>query len=103
MNKIRQYIPAFVTGFENEEVSFNTTEDLLEIGFVKNFSKLDNFYQYSISDNALMAEYKDGRSWWVVGFIDKLQEVSLPKWEPGIDINETDGGVEVEKEDEIGG
>ena len=81
-NRIKQYRPAFFTGYENETVEFTSTEELLEIGFVKNFSRNDNFYRYSLSDNALMAEYEDGRKWWVVGYIGYPSKVSLPKWEP---------------------
>ena len=86
MNRIRQHRPAFVTGFENEVVKFNTTEELLEIEFVKNFSRNDNFCRYSLSTSlgrgALMAEYEDGYEWWVIGHLDNTEEVNLPKWMP---------------------
>jgi len=89
MNKIKQYRPNLVTTTEeNKIVSFETTEELLNIDFVKNFSNRDNFYRFSLSiDNyfnqhSLMAEYDEGREWWVVGFIDNPLEVNLPKWMP---------------------
>jgi len=87
MNRIRQHRPAFVTGFENEVVKFNTAEELLEIEFVKNFSRNDNFYRYSLGSGALMAEYEDGYEWWVIGHIDNAEEVNLPMWMPKERLN----------------
>lgn len=86
MNRIRQHRPAFVTGFENEVVKFNTTEELLEIEFVKNFSRNDKFYRYSLSTNlgscSLMAELEEGYEWWVIGHIDSAEGINLPIWKP---------------------
>lgn len=95
---IRQYRPAFVTGFKNATVPFKSLSELLEIDFVKNFkhdlfddeSKIDPlFHQFSISvgeerdDYPLMAEYDNGYSWYVVGFINCLDLVrELPVWKP---------------------
>jgi len=89
MNKIKQYRPNLVTTTEdNQMVEFETTQELLNIDFVKKFSNRNNFYRYSLDiDNyfnqySLMAEYNDGRDWWVVGFIDNPQDIDLPKWKP---------------------
>lgn len=83
MNKIKQYRPAFIDcEDDNKEIIFNTTEELLGIDFVKNFSQNGNFYKYSISENHLMAEYENGYEWWVIGYINNPKEVNLPKWIP---------------------
>jgi len=89
--RITQHRPAFCSGFTNEVVEFKTTEELLNIPFVKKFSdKIDdtNFYRYSLSAHGyrklLMAEYNEGTIWWVVGYIDdwNLYDFKLPDWKP---------------------
>ena len=65
---------------DDQMVGFDTTEELLEIDFVKNWSKIETFYRYSISGNHLMAEYENGKKWWVIGNIRNI--VDLPKWIP---------------------
>jgi hypothetical protein len=87
MPKIRQYRPAFFDGFKNEDRPFKSTKELLKIPFVKNFSADKDFFQYSIekepSETTLMAEFKKGYEWLVVGFIvPSRSKVELPKWEP---------------------
>jgi len=80
---IKQYRPAYVSGYENELSIFNSLKELLNIKWVKQFSKSNNFYRYSIdladshpsSQHTLMAEYKNGSEWWVIGFIDKNTEI----------------------------
>lgn len=83
MNEILQYRPAFFEGFENEVVPFKTVEQLLSIPWVSNFAASPNFYQFSLSNNNLMAEYRGGREWWVVGIV-KNPQIPLPKWNHGI-------------------
>lgn len=80
VNKIRQHIPNFITGAEVKEVVFKTIEELLDIDFVKNF-KREDFYRYSLSGNKLMAEYKNGNEWCVIGHIDNPYQINLPKLE----------------------
>ena len=87
MNRIRQYRPAYFTGFENATVEFDGVEALLAISFVTSFVN-ESFHQFSIDttngDNiALMAEYDDGNKWWVVGFLDS--PVDLPRWDKDSD------------------
>lgn len=79
MNEITQYRPNYFSGFENETVSFSSTEELLEIPFIQNF-KHGKFSSFSKSDNRLMAEYDDGYEWWVVGMIKSPELVDLPEW-----------------------
>lgn len=95
MPQIKQYRPAFFTGFENEVKEFNSLEELLA---VDNFKKLPanissnkeldpRFHQFSISTlsgefpHILMAEYEGGKVWWVVGYINENEIVKqLPSW-----------------------
>lgn len=82
-NQIRQHRPAFFEGFKNETVEFDTLEELLAIPWVKGFSKAGPFHQYSVSANNLIAEYRGGREWWVVGYL-KDPDIGLTKWDHGI-------------------
>ena len=84
MNKIKQHIPASIDG-DRLTIEFNTQKELMNIPFVKNFSKLEGFYRYSISSSGgfsplLMCELRDGYDWWVVGFIDSMDGINLPEW-----------------------
>lgn len=65
--KIKQYFPAFCD-FESNIESFDSNDELLNIPFVKKFRN-ENFYRFSISNNFLMAEYKNGFEWFVIGII----------------------------------
>ena len=93
MATIRQYRPDYFTEFENEEKSFNSLEDLFNIEFVHNFRKLPNFFKYSVSIHpsdkerkyTLMAEYRDGYDWYVIGF---MSESEVVKELPNIEFRE---------------
>lgn len=91
MPTIRQY-----SGFEIKTNAFSSLSELLNVEWVDNFRKLPNgqidpnFHQYSInkySDHfgyqyVLMAEYKNGYSWYVVGYIDESEIIKeLPVWQ----------------------
>jgi len=81
--KIRQHIPNFVDLDEYpEEIEFSTLNELLEIPFVKSKTKYDDFLKFSISDNHLMVEFDEGKTWYVVGSIDDVTNIDLPNWEP---------------------
>lgn len=67
---------------ERSSVYFDTNEELFEVDMVKRWSMHKDFYRYSISDNHLMAEYIDGKKWWVIGYIKYPEKLNLPKWEP---------------------
>lgn len=87
-NKIRQHIPAFFGGFDQQTVDFETVEELLSISWVHHFSEHPDFHRFSLHKDGrtLMAEYKEGAYWLVVGFIKlPLWHISpdeLPTWEP---------------------
>lgn len=95
MGTIRQYRPAYVSGFENEVKSFASLKELLNIEWVDNFRKLPNgqidpnFKQYSISKHSdhkgfeytLIAEYNKGDVFYVIGFLDENDiNKELPIW-----------------------
>lgn len=104
MNLIKQHIPNFCSGFDPIIVPFETTEDLLEIPFVKDFSASKKFDHYAINDNHLMCISDNGFHWWVIGTLIDPQEVNLPKWGGGKYriINEA-CEVEVVSGEEVGG
>ena len=92
---IKQYRPGFFTGYENEVKSFNSLEELFAIEFVNNFTKNPinepdpRFHKFSKSTPSedttiLMAEYEEGKVWWVVGYLSDADEIvkELPLWVP---------------------
>jgi len=75
---IKQYRPAYFSGYENKTNNFNSLDELLNIEWVKSFSEYKDFFRFSIEiaderekNHTLLAEYKNGESWYVIGFIDK--------------------------------
>jgi len=92
--KIIQYRPAYFEGYKNEENKFNSIDELLNIPWIKSFSKYDDFYQFSLErdkdgfynfQHSLMAEFKKGKEWWVVGNINEKDIHLLDKmieWKP---------------------
>lgn len=84
MNEIRQHIPAFVETEKGPEVMpFETLDELLVIPWVKRWREFPRFHQFSQSDRHLMAEFRGGREWWVVGLLSNPVE-GLPVWDHGI-------------------
>lgn len=86
MNKFRQHIPSFVEVNGVEEIEFETTKDLLDIGVVKQWMKPmkgNPFSHFAVRGNCLMAIYGDSSSWWCVGYVKNPGEVDLPKWDGG--------------------
>ena len=86
MNAITRYFPGFVDVDDSERVNvqFETLDQLLQIPWVKHWkdvgqSGVEAFDRYSLSGNALMAELKNPREWWVIGFIDHPELLDLPK------------------------
>jgi|DEB0MinimDraft_10_1074344.scaffolds.fasta_scaffold00875_6 hypothetical protein len=85
MIKFRRHYPSFFTGGYEGEIEVASLEELLEVEWIKNFSKYtgkSKFYRYSISGKSLMAEYNKGETWWVIGYTNT--ELSLPKWDRSI-------------------
>lgn len=83
MKTFKKHIPnACKDGNELDEINeFNSLEELLEIPYVKKQTDRKTFYRYSLSENHLMAEYESGYNWWVLGFINDISNLDLPKWE----------------------
>lgn len=92
MAKIVQHIPTSVErmGEPAPRVEFETYEELIEIDFVKEYMgnppwrNLRIFHRFSLGENGkkLMAEYNEGRNWWVVGYLSKDHGLDLPEWKP---------------------
>lgn len=86
-NRIKQHLPGFMDPFAYtpKVVEFNTQEELFEIPWVRNWevpiSSGKLFYRWSLSDSNLMAEFDEGYSWYVVGYILNPDALDLPKWE----------------------
>ena len=91
MPKITQYRANFVTGYEEvAEEEYGSLEELLAIEWVHHFKLLrgdpdPTFYRFSksmheIEDKViytLMAEYREGKEWWVVGHTEKNDIIEL--------------------------
>lgn len=84
------HFPHYIKAKKSSSVVFHTLEDLLNIDHVSKFkiSKFQEkpFFRFSLSKETdkkyiLMAEYDNGKSWWVVGFINQNIE-DLPTWNP---------------------
>lgn len=60
---------------------FETSEELFNHDYIKWHTKQPLFTRFSLADDhTLMAEYKDGFEWWVVGYINYPSSLNLPKW-----------------------
>lgn len=81
MRTFKQHIPPFVDGYEPQIFQFEKLEDLLSYDLVARNKEREDFHQFSLSDNYLMVEYKNGDEWWVLGFIDDISGLELPKWQ----------------------
>lgn len=81
MNHIIKHIPNFVDkGKPPDENDFETTNQLLNIPWVKGWeTPFDGrpFYRWAKSRNCLIAEYDDGKFWWVVGYIRDPNNIEL--------------------------
>lgn len=77
--KIKQHIPSFCSGIENQIDEFSNLEELKNIKWVKECSEIKDFYRFSISDKYLMVEYNKGYVWYVLGHLDEHIDW-LPEW-----------------------
>lgn len=80
---LEQHIPSFCEGFEPKIGDFKNLQELLEIDFVKDWSKKKDFYRYSLSSANLMAEFNKGNKWYVIGYLRNygIDLSNLPRWE----------------------
>ena len=100
MNTFTQHIPSFINMNEPaKEIEFETTEDLLNIGVVKQWMKPINgkpFSHFAISGNYLMVIHDNSFSWWAVGIVKDPNSINLPKWAGGkYKAEMPDGRVEI--------
>lgn len=84
MAKIVQNVPKLFENFKPLIVEFHTTEELLNIPFVKTFSINGfgvndiHFKRYCKSNNDLIVEGVIDNFYWVIGTIDDMSGVDLP-------------------------
>jgi hypothetical protein len=66
-----KYIPGFAFDPRDDKIirNFNTINELLSIDFVKSWKKHRNFYRFSLANEHLMAEFKNGDEWYIIGTI----------------------------------
>ena len=100
MNIFTQHIPSFINMNEPaKEIEFETTEDLLNIGVVKQWMKpIDGkpFSHFAMSGNYLMVIHDNSFSWWAVGIVKDPNSINLPKWAGGkYKAEMPDGRVEI--------
>src|SRR5882757_8215824 len=90
INEFKQHIPPFVDGVEKKSFNFYTIDELLENPIVNRWKMHpfdeekphEYFYRYSISGKYLMAEFYEGKEWYVIGSILHPEKLDLPTWEP---------------------
>lgn len=80
----KQHIPDFVeTRDPPPEVPFQTTAELLAWPAVQRWSQRTSFSHFAKRDNLLMAIYRGGYEWWVVGYVSDPAALDLPLWDGG--------------------
>lgn len=85
---IRQHVPGFVDLGDEEprHAEYSTKEELLQIPWVASYMTryehpaVKPFHRWSLSDHWLMAEFDEGREFWVVGFLSDPIAIDLPQW-----------------------
>ena len=94
-NCIRQHIPNSCDFGDPEIAHFDGTADLLAVPWVKQFKDagMGRFYRFSLEGHRLMAEYNQGRKWWVIGTLKLLDNVDLPQWWPNRQKVRTHSGL----------
>ena len=91
--KVRQHIPTFFSGFDQQEAEVNTLEELQALEFVQRWTTLPGFDRFSVELNygapevpchLLMAEFNEGKKWWVVAYLSGQTDLvqHLPEWRP---------------------
>jgi hypothetical protein len=80
----KQHIANF-SSCEPLENHFLTTEQLLSIPWIKQYTTYEDFYRFSLCKDewgvSLMAEMNKGKDWWVVcDLIGVTEKLNLPKF-----------------------
>lgn len=79
---ITQHVPNFCDGVKSKVAEFSTTEELVAIPFVASFANNKSFSGYALSEDRLMATYRNGDGWWVIGYLSDPEKIDLPVWKP---------------------
>lgn len=84
INQIKQHIPSFVDGVKSKITNFKSTKELLEIEWVRSWTKLEGFKYFSISKNyykkvALLMVHS-AEHYYVAGYIKNGSQINLPEW-----------------------
>ncbi len=72
---------------EDNHYDFTDIQELLDIKFVKTWrtnvdgTKDNYFHRYSLKDKDLVVEFNNGKNWVVIGNINDVSDLILPKWE----------------------
>jgi hypothetical protein len=90
MSKFRQHVPNFVDIDEDQKEAgeFHSQEELLAHPWIASWAQEKGFFRYSLSpqgrgyETHLMAEFDEGKKWWVLGYLSDTEGLSLPKWKP---------------------
>jgi len=81
---ITQHIPNFIDTWPRVTDAVINMENLFKVDWIKKFSEQEGFHRFSISDDLMMAEYNEGKKWFVVGRFNNPNPIfiDLPDWEP---------------------
>lgn len=87
-NHFKQHKPGWADDIR-VNFDFSTQDELLSHEVLQQWTKFPEFCRFSISKSdseycchAIMAELKEGREWWVLGYIEHLNGITLPEWTP---------------------
>ena len=90
MIKFKQHVPNFVDidDDQKERAEFNSQEELLAHPWIDDWTKHEGFLRFSLSpqgrgyETHLMAEFDEGKKWWVLGYLSTTEGLDLPRWKP---------------------
>lgn len=78
-----------------QEFPINSIEDLYQLEFIKRHTEDPKFCYLAYEDNSLMAIYRDGFEWWVIGYCSDIKSLGLPKWDKGKYLVDFNGITEI--------
>ena len=78
-----------------QEYKINSIEDLYQLDFIKSHIDEPTFSHLAYQDSSLMAIYRDGFEWWVIGYCKDIKSLGLPEWDRGKYKVIFDGIVEI--------
>lgn len=87
MIKATEHIPPYVD-IDDEPYSceVNSVSELLEVDWVKGYTKWKEFHNFCQSKNGehLMIESEDGKWWWVVAYIKGKMDLPIVRMNYGV-------------------